>query len=444
VTKTFTPIQTLLLGFVVLILLGTFLLQLPTSANGEQKTAFLDALFTAASAVTTTGLVVVDTGTHYSAFGQVVVLFLFQVGGLGYMIFITLISLGIVGRFSVSGRLLLIESIARPKTIEIRKFVKAVIVFAAAFELLGSVLLTLVFAQKLPLGEAVFSGVFHSVSAFCTAGFSLYADSFIPYHDDGVANLIVALITIGGGIGFFVLYDLARFFRGLLRKDYPRKISDHSKLVLTLSGLLMVVGTLVLFSVGEGTKQGESLSDRFLTASFQALSASTTTGFNSIDIGSMQALSLVCLMVLMFIGACPGGTGGGIKTTTFGIILLFIRSVLTNRGDVSAFRRTIVLHTVRKALGIGLIASLYLGVLVLALSISENFPFMSIVFEATSALGTVGLSTGVTSSLSATAKILIMIAMLIGRIGPLAIGYSLVGRFKPKGYEYPTGNVMVG
>jgi trk system potassium uptake protein TrkH len=443
-TRTITPIQILLLGFIVLILFGTLLLWLPVSARAPQETTFIDALFTVTSAVSTTGLVVVDTGTHYSTFGQIVILLLFQIGGLGYMTFITLVSLGIGARFTMAERLLLTESIAKPTSVEIRKFVKAVIAFTMVFELIGSALLTMVFVQRMPLADAIYSAVFHSVSAFCTAGFSLYADSFTAYADNGAANAIIALITMAGGIGFFVLYDMASFSRRLFRRDHPYRLSDHSKLALILSGALMASGTIALFLIEGSTKQPPSFIDRLLTASFQALSASTTTGFNTVDIGSMHPLSLVYIIILMFIGASPGGTGGGIKTTTFGIILLFIRSVLTNHEDVSAFRRTIPTSTVNRALGIGLLAALYLAVVVIALSVSEESSLLSIVFEATSALGTVGLSTGVTPTLSGTGKMLIIITMLIGRVGPLAIGYSLVGRFEPKRYAYPTGNVMVG
>lgn len=443
-TRSITPIQTLLLGFVVLILFGALLLRLPPAAVENQQTSFLDALFTSASAVSTTGLAVLDTGTHFSMFGQVVILTLIQIGGLGYMIFIMLVSLGIGARFSINGRLLLTESIARPTSVEVRKFVKAVILFTLGFEVFGAVALSVIYTHKIPVAEAIYSGIFHSISGFCTAGFSLYADSFVGYASNGTANFIIAIITIAGGIGFFVLYDVANLLRRAIRRQYPSKLSDHSKVVLLLSTLLMVGGTVVLFIIEGNPNQNTTIGDRFLTASFQAISASTTTGFNTVDIGMMHSLSLVYILVLMFVGASPGSTGGGIKTTSFGIILLFIRSVLTNREEVSAFRRTITHPTVKRALGIGLLASAYLAGLVLSLSISESVSMLQVVFEATSALGTVGLSTGITPGLSTTGKWLIIITMLIGRVGPLAIGYSLVGRREPKRFAHPDGNVMVG
>jgi trk system potassium uptake protein TrkH len=444
VNRTITPIQALLTGFVILIFAGAVLLWLPVSTAGGEHTSFIDALFTSTSAVSTTGLVTVDTGSHYSLFGQIVILILFQVGGLGYMIFIALVTLGIGARVTISGRMLFTESIARPRTIEIKRFIKAVLFFTGFFEVLGVVVLTIVFLQRVSLGAAVYSAVFHSVSAFCTAGFSLYSDSFTLYAADPLANLILAIITIAGGIGFFVLYDVANLLRRLVLRENPRRLSDHSKLVLAVSALLMVGGTIALFFVEGNPTPGASFYDRFLTASFQALSASTTTGFNTVDIGSMHALNLVCIILLMFVGASPGSTGGGIKTTSLGIIVLFIRSVLTNRDDVTAFRRTIATSTVNKALGIGLLASLYLASIVLCLSFSEGFSLLQVFFEAASALGTVGLSTGITPQLSLAGKVLIIITMLIGRVGPLAIGYSLVGKSGRKRYAYPGGNVMVG
>ena len=327
---------------------------------------------------------------------------------------------------------------------QIKKFIKAVIFFTVFFEAFGAAVLFFVFAQTMTFSNAVYSSVFHSISAFCTAGFSLYADSFTVYAGNYTVNAILAIITLAGGIGFFVLYDVANIIRRVFRQQFPLNLSDHTKLVLVVSAGVMVGGSIALFIVEGPAHQSATLSERFLTATFQALSASTTTGFNTVDIGSMHSLSLVYIVLLMFIGASPGSTGGGIKTTSFGIILLFIRSVLTNREEVNAFHRTIAAPVVKKALGIGLLGTLYLALLVLVLSTTELFSLRHIVFEAVSAFGTVGLSTGITPQLSLTGKIFIIVTMFIGRVGPLAIGYSLVGRFEPKKYTYPTGNVIVG
>ncbi|MEW6194247.1 MAG: TrkH family potassium uptake protein [Bacteroidota bacterium] len=441
--KKLTPVQTLLLGYIALILVGALLLSLPFSSSKNQYTPFIDTLFTATSAVSTTGLGVVDTGTHFSLTGQIIILVLFQIGGLGYMIFIALISLGVGSRFSISSRKLLTESMARPTSIEIKKFVKAVIFFTFAFELFGAIVLTVIFLQKMPVVDAVYSAVFHSVSGFCTAGFSLYSDSFTAYSFDMLANVVIAIITIAGGIGFFVLYDVAKYFSNIFKRRNPFKLTVHSKLVLTVSFFLMTIGTIVIFFL-EAANTTTSLADRLLTASFQALSASTTTGFNTIDIGKMYQLSLVVIILLMFIGASPGSTGGGIKTSTFGIIVLFIKKVITNRQEVHVFRRSIDDTTVNKALGITLIGVFYMVFVVVILSLTEKFSLLQIIFEATSALGTVGLSMGITSQLTFIGKALIILTMLIGRVGPLAIGYSLIGKVKTQNFSYPSGNVMTG
>lgn len=441
--KILSPIQALVLGFVLIILIGAILLWLPPSTVQGYSTTFLDALFTSASAVTTTGLVVVDTGSHYTPLGQVIILLLFQIGGLGYMLFIGFISFGLGTGFTVTGRLVFTESIARPSTVEIKKFIKAVFLYTAFFEIVGTIGLTLVFIEDAPLVDALYSGLFHSVSAFCTAGFSLNESSFIAYADNVWANGVVAFVTIGGGIGFFVLYDVAHVARRISFRRFPAGLSDHTKLVLLVTAVLMVSGTAAIF-LFEGGDSGGHVADRILKASFQAISASSTTGFNSIDIGTMKSLSLFVIIILMFIGSSPGGTGGGIKTTSAGMIVLYIRSVLTNNPDISVFRRTIPSTTVHKAIGLALLAGMYLTVLIVILSISERAPLLPISFEAASALGTVGLSTGITPHLGPVGKVLIIFTMFVGRIGPLAIGHSLVGKTRTRTYAYPAGNVMVG
>ncbi len=439
-----TPVQTLSLGYVAVILLGAILLSLPFSSANYQYSSFLDSLFTAASAVSTTGLAVVDTGSYYSTFGQVVIITLVQVGGLGYMIFFAFISITLGYRFTINGKQLLNESVARPATIDLKRFIKAVILFTVLFEFIGALVLMFIFLEQYPLAESLYSAVFHSISAFCTAGFSLYSDSFTFYANDFSANLIIAIITIAGGIGFFVLYDVSQYIVQKFKRKYPTRLTDHSKLVLLITFVLMVGGSLFLFLTADNKSNVNSLDSKIYAATFQAISASTTTGFNSVDIGSMNALSLLCLVFLMFIGASPGGTGGGIKTSTFGIILLFVKKVIGNRDEICVFSRRISLSVVEKAIAITILAAVYLLLVVFVLTISEKFSIIQLLFEVTSALGTVGLSMGITSSLSPLGKILIIITMLVGRIGPLAIGYSLIGKPQIKRYYYPKGNVVVG
>lgn len=439
----FTTFQSLLIGFIFIILIGAILLTLPIASSKGTSTPFIDALFTVTSAVTTTGLVVVDTGSFYSFFGQIVILILFQMGGLGYMIFITLIILRLGGRLSLGERMLLRESVNRPTSIDMIKFTKMVVIFTFFFELIGAILLSLYWMRYFPPSEAIYFGIFHSVSAFCTAGFGLFSDSFTSYQGSVALNLIIIVISIAGGIGFFVLYDIITLFQKSLRHQNPRRLSVHSKFVLMLSAILMAIGTLVIF-VSERGLHPFLFGERLLTSAFQSISASTTTGFNTIDIGVMSSTSLFTIILLMFIGASPGGTGGGIKTTSFGIMLLFCFSLLTGKEDVNLFKRRILYQTINKVFAISFIAVLWVAISTVILTYTEKASFLKVFFEVVSAFGTVGLSTGITPTLSVAGKILISITMLIGRIGPLAIGFSLVGKPKKAFFKYAEAEVLIG
>lgn len=442
--KRITPVQLLSVGYVVIALLGALILGLPLSTQDKSGTSFLDALFTSASALSTTGLGVVDTGTHYSTFGQTVILIIVQIGGLGYMIFVAFIAISAGYRFSINGKQIFNESIARPGGLEIKKFVKAVILFTLTFEVVGALVLTIVFLDKQDFVNAAYSGIFHSISAFCTAGFSLYTDSFMAYYRSLTANIIIAIISIAGGIGFFVLYDLFEYCVNVIKGKRPVKLSDHTKIVLVITFVLMFLGTVILFFTEASNGKSFSVSDRILTASFQTISASSTTGFNTVDIGSMKIISLLILVLLMFIGASPGSTGGGIKNSTFGIVILFLKKVITNRNEVTAFKHSIGESTVNKAIAITFISLFYLITIISLLLVTENYSLLQVTFETASALGTVGLSMGITPTLSSSGKFLIIITMIVGRIGPLAIGYSLVGKIKSIKYSYPQGNILTG
>lgn len=393
------------------------------------------------SAVTTTGLIVVDTGSYFNMFGQSVIMILFQIGGLGYMVFISLAVLGFAGKLSMSNRILLKESISRPTTIDLLKFTKMIILSTFVIELIGILLLTLYWLDDYTLTEAIFSAAFHSISAFTTAGFSTYYDSFIKYAASPFINSVIIALMILGSLGFFVLYDVTAFIQP--KQKIVRKLSMHSKLVLYLTLFLTIFGTAVIFFT-EKWGNISSTSDKFLISLFQASSASTTAGFNSCDIGVMSIASLFVLIILMYIGAGPGGTAGGIKQTTFGVILISIYNQLTGREKVLALKRRISEDTVKRALSIAALAILWFVIAVLALTISEEKDFIKIVFEVGSALGTVGLSAGITADLTVFGKIVIIITMLIGRVGPLGIGLTILRRKKIASYQYPEDEILVG
>lgn len=439
-TKRLTPFQSLTLGFIIIILLSSIILTLPISTASHKPNSFINALFTATSAISTTGLIVVDTGSFYSLFGQIIILILFQIGGLGYMILIVLLAYIIGKKLSIKDKMTFRESIAGITYSDIKTFTKSIIIFTIFFELLGTIILAIIWSRDFSLPYSIYLAVFHSISAFCTAGFSTFSNSFIPYYHNLTINILISIICIAGGFGFFVLNDLKKLFH---RKLSEPRLSAHSKLTITITGILIGIGFVVNFFTDKNYTLFQ-LKDRVLISFFQTVSAVSTTGFNSIDIGLLSLPSLFLIIGFMFIGASSGGTGGGIKTTTFGLVLLFVKSVLKGEKEIAIFERTIPLETVRRALTIFVFSILWIVTATFILTITEKNSLINILFEVTSGFGTVGLSTGMTPNLSVIGKIIISITMLFGRIGPLAIGYSLIGKNTPTRHKYVEGSVFVG
>ena len=442
--STLNPHRLLLLGFIFVIFAGAFLLSLPTASTSGNSQSFIDALFVATSAISTTGLTVVDLGSFYSLFGQIVILVLIQIGGLGYMIFVVTIVLQLGGKLSLGGKLILEESMSSPPYEEVSHFSKVIIFITFLFEFLGAAVLSLYWMREFPVKHAIYLGIFHSVSAFCTAGFSLFPDNLSAYRDSIVINVIIGILCIVGSVGFFVIYDVYHMMSRKKREDEPpKRLLIHTKLVLIMLPILIITGAL-LICLSEWNTPLPSFKDRFLTSTFQAISASTTTGFNTLDTGTVKTLGLATMVMLMYIGASPGGTGGGVKTTTFGLLISSIISVISMKDELILFNRRISPRTKDKAFAICTIAVLLIALDVLILSVTEKASFMEIVFETVSAFGTVGLSTGVTPTLSVTGKIVLVITMLIGRVGPLAIGFSIRGKCKLVPIKYPEGGILVG
>ncbi|HKK01840.1 MAG TPA: potassium transporter TrkG [Desulfuromonadales bacterium] len=429
-----TPFQMTVVGFAALILIGAVLLCLPFAQAGPGRLSFLDALFTSTSAVTTTGLVVVETGRAFSLFGQMVILALFQVGGLGYMIVIALVVLGLGGRLSIGARILLRESLSRPTRVDMLRFVRVILFFTIFWEGAGTLALAWLWRGAMSPAMACYQGFFHAVSAYCTAGFSPFADNLATFGRSPAVQVVIAIVTLAGGLGFFVLYDLTTALRSRLGGRERRGVCLHSRVALTATLALIAVGSVLLRLGGVGT---------WWDASFQAISASTTTGFNTVPIGTLSAASRWVLTVLMFIGASPGGSGGGIKTIGFVLLLAYLRTHLRGREDVVLGQRTVPRLLINKALAIVLIAALWTvlatGVM-LATSAGEP---LALLFEVVSALGTVGLSTGLTAGVGATGKVVLMLSMFIGRVGPLVIGYSLLGGDRSAPYGYPEAELAV-
>lgn len=437
------PVRMMAVGFLLLIAAGTLLLTLPAATADGRGTPFIDALFTTTSAVSTTGLVTVDTGSHYSLLGQLVVLGLFQVGGLGYMVFIALALLGLGRSLPLSGQLLLRESVSRPSTIDLRRFVGIVVAFTAVIEAGGALLLALQFLRVLPWQHALYSAAFHSVSAFCTAGFGLYSDSLMAFRANLGINLTVDVLSTAGSLGFFVLYELYHWAKTRLRGRPAPPFSVHTRLVLTMTSLLVLLGgVVILFAEWQGVTA--RLGERLLTAGFQAVAAATTTGFNTIDIGRLALPALLITLLLMFVGAAPGSTGGGIKNTTMGVLLARLWAGITGRSDAVLFGRRVPLPTIAGAAAVATGSALWIAVTLLVLSLTEQIAFAPLLFEVVSAFGTVGLSTGVTSQLSWFGKVLISLTMFFGRLGPVAFGLTLLGRARTPGIALAEADVMVG
>ena len=440
--KTLNPIQLLSIGYIIIILIGALLLMLPISSENNAFQSFVDSLFTSASAISTTGLVVVDTGKYYTTFGEIVILILIQIGGLGYMLFFVVFSILLKEKLSLTGKKYLREAVSRNNSVDLIKFVKLTLIYTLIIELIGTFFYFIVLINNFSISEALYSSIFHSVSAFCTAGFGLYPDSLCSYSSNLLINFNTFFLVITGAIGFFVLYDLISFINQRIKKNNFARLTLHSKIVLSFTPSLFLVGALIIF-ISESFKYSANIFHNVLNAFFQSVSASTTVGFNTVDISTMSNASLFIMIILMFIGASPGSTGGGIKTTSFAAGVLSSIALLRGKNTVAVFKRTINRSKIDKSnlqIFVALIATLGIT---LILTLIEKFSFIEILFEATSAFGTVGLSAGITSQLSTIGKLLIIILMIIGRVGPIAIGLFFVRKNSNGNYLYPEEEIFV-
>lgn len=439
-----TPYRTILIGFLFITAIGTALLMHPFASSDAHAQSFVNALFVATSAISTTGLSVVDVGQFYSLFGQIVILILVQIGGLGYMLLIAVVMQGLGISFSIGGKLILEESYSAYQYKDVFWFSKVVCIIAFTFEFLGAAALSIYWSNDYPLGYAIYLGIFHSVSSFCTAGFSLFSDNLCSYRDSIFINITIDILCIGGSIGFPVIYDLFyKFFEKVPEGEVRKKLTLHTKLTLSVIPILFIIGWLFIV-MSEWHTPFSSFTDWLLITSFQTIAASTTTGFNTIDTGSLKSAGLIMMTVLMYIGSPPGGTGGGVKSTTIAVFMLSIFSTISKKDELVVFNRRIPYNIKDRAFAICAIAILVIIIDLLVLSLTEKFSFLEIVFETFSAFGTVGLSMGITSSLSVLGKIIMCLTMLVGRIGPLLIGYSIRGKTQPVLIKYPEGVLLIG
>jgi len=447
-----TPVNLPILSFAGLILMGTVLLMLPVAANGPGLSP-VDALFTATSATCVTGLVVVDTGSGLSLFGQWVVLLLIQGGGLGIMTFSTVIILLMTGRFSFVQRSVIQDTFTHAPDTRLPSLIRHVLMFTLVLEAAGAALLFLRFSGVYPPGRALYLAIFHAVSAFCNAGFCLFSRGLMDYRGDPLVNLTVALLIICGGIGFLVLLELKRLFFKSRQTHRTPRLSVHSKLVLTLTLLLLAIGTLgFLIYEWNDSMAGLPLPTKLMAAFFQSVTA-RTAGFNTLDFGKMANVTLLLTILLMFVGAASGSTGGGIKVSTLGVLFAFSRSRLRGEEGTNIFHRTLTQETVGRAISVFVVAVIVIYVATTALTLTElgttmhqesRGLFIELLFETVSAFGTVGLSVGITSKLSTLGKLILVLVMFVGRLGPLSIAVALSGKEPRFRFQYAEENVMIG
>jgi trk system potassium uptake protein len=426
------------LSFFLVIMVGGILLSLPIASARGVSTNFLDACFTANSATCVTGLVTLDTGVHFSLFGLIVIMGLMQVGGLGYMTFSTFMLLIFRQKLFISQKLALQEALNLYSTKDVIMVLRRIFTIVFTIEGIGALILFLRWLPELGWKQAVLYGLFHSVSAFNNAGFALPANfvNLMPYVTDPVINLTITTLIIIGGIGFIVIADLLQH----------RKFSLHSKVALVTTLGLIIGGTVMILAMEHNNPQTMGplgWQHKTLAAYFQAVTP-RTAGFNTIDNGKMFPATCLFVMFLMFIGASPGGTGGGIKTTTFALILATIWATLKGFKNTIMFNRRVPAETIRRSFAVAFIALAVVAVAVFALNNTESFGVMEESFEVFSAFGTVGLSMGITPHLSSAGKLIIMLVMFIGRVGPLTLLLALsMGQKEPK-VELPKEGISIG
>lgn len=437
----FNPAQTIILSFSFFIFIGTVLLILPISLAPGKTISFVDALFTITSATCVTGLMTVDAGTMFSRFGHTVIMLWIQVGGLGIMTFSVLFALFVGRKLSMSESLNLQESYNSNTLKDLFRIIKSVFVFTFIFEAIGAVLLFLSWHKDFPsISDGIYVSVFHSIAAFCNAGISTFSTNLVGYYANSGVILTISFLIILGGIGFAVIYDLSR--RRFNVRDW-RLLRIESRFAIVISLLLIGIGT-VLFYVLERhhAPQGFSLYYQWLIAFFHSVSA-RTAGFNSIDMGLITPASQFLLIVLMFIGASPGSTGGGVKTTTFGLVMLGIWNDIRGRDTIHLFGRTITKENVQRATTIFMVSLIIVISFFLLLLITEEANPLVLLFETVSAFGTVGYSINFSPHLSVIGKLLIISLMLIGRVGSLTLAFALASQKPQSMYTYPVERIPI-
>jgi len=439
-----TPTKIIILGYVIIILTGAFLLTLPFSARSGQSTPFINALFTATSATCVTGLVVYDTYAYWTTFGQGVILFLIQIGGLGFLTLGVMVSILTRRRIGLKQRIMMQESISVPQTGGIVRLTRFVFKVTMLLEGAGAILLALRFCPRVGLGKGIYFGLFHSISAFCNAGFDLLGEkapfsSLTHYINDPVVNIVIMMLIVIGGLGFLVWEDLSK------NRWHVRKYKLQTKIVLSTTGILIIVGAALLFllEVNGSAYAGMSLGEKILASFFQAITP-RTAGFNTVSIASLTHASIQLLIILMIIGGSPGSTAGGIKTTTLALSFFCVRSTLRKEQSLQCFHRRLSGDMVRNAFTVVVLYLFFFLSGAMVISTVENVPILSTLFETASAIGTVGLTMGITPELCTLSKLILVFLMYFGRVGCLTIIFSFYDNHSVVPSQMPLEHIAIG
>lgn len=435
--KSFSPAQLAVLSFLMLILFGTGLLLLPFSSSSGDISV-IDALFTSTSAVCVTGLAVLDTGTDFSRFGQLSILTLIQLGGLGMMVWSGGVLFLLGGSLGLRERVLLSAQVPRLELSQMKFLIRGTLAFTIVCELTGALLLWMMWTPRLGYFEAAYAAAFHSISAFCNAGFSLWSDSLSTDVEHLGVNLVVALLIILGGLGYLVVLELSQRKR--------KRMSLHSRVALSVTAILVVSGAILFYLLeyaNPGTLATLSPEGRFIASVFQSVTT-RTAGFNTVDIGSCYPSTQQVMMLYMFVGACPGSTAGGLKVTTFAVLLVATWNYLQGKREMSIWERRLPSERVVQALALLGLMLFFVWLGTISLSHLESFGLGPHLFEVVSAVATVGLSTGITAKLSFYSKLVVCLLMFVGRVGPLTLALALTNGGERTRIRYVKEDIGLG
>lgn len=451
--KKIKPVHIILFGFLFVILIGSVLLTLPISSKSGEATPYINALFTSTTSVCVTGLVVETTMTYWSTFGQLVILVLIQLGGLGVITFTTGMFLFLKKKLTMKNRILIQESFSLNTMSGLIELVRKILKGTFIIEGIGAALFATQFIPEFGVKYGIWASVFNSVSAFCNAGIDIIqTDSLRSYITNPVVNFTVMALIVLGGLGFIVWRDLLRVFRGLIHREFPLKrafgkLKLHSKIVLSTTVILIFIGTVFIFIfefANTKTIGNLSLGNKLMASMFQSVTV-RTAGFETVPQAALTEGSSLISMILMFIGGSPVGTAGGVKTVTFVVLVYCVLVTVKQEGAIHIFKRTIPMTVIPKALTIICVNLIVLLSSILVVLVSDSASFMDTCYECVSALGTVGLSKGLTPDLSVIGRLAIIITMYLGRVGPvsLAVGFAVRGKKKVLA-TYPEEDIILG